>query len=84
MIRAKVVDRRYPAAIEIAAYYVIAEALTNIARYARASEARIEVTADEDRLIVGYPTMVRAGRIPRPARIARTGGCLAAIGGQWR
>ena len=51
------VDRRLPESIEVAAYYVIAESLTNVAKHARASgvtvragfagdELRLEVTDD--------------------------------------
>ena len=34
--------------VEIAAYYVVSEALTNTAKHARASAAEVEVTADAD------------------------------------
>ena len=37
-------DERYPTPVESAAYFVAAEALTNIAKHARASTARITVT----------------------------------------
>ncbi|WP_433074264.1 HAMP domain-containing protein [Dactylosporangium sp. CA-052675] len=43
-------DRRLPEPIETAAYHVAAEALANTARHARASHARLEVTALGDRL----------------------------------
>jgi signal transduction histidine kinase len=36
-------DRRLPEPVEIAAYYTVAEALTNTAKHARASAAQIEV-----------------------------------------
>jgi signal transduction histidine kinase len=39
-------DRRLPEPAEVAAYYVVAEALTNAAKYAEASEVRIDVQAD--------------------------------------
>ena len=37
------VDERLPARVEAAAYYVVAEALTNVAKYARASAVRVDV-----------------------------------------
>ena len=43
---------RFPAAIEAAAYFVCAEALTNVAKYAHATHARIEVHHDAARLVV--------------------------------
>jgi signal transduction histidine kinase len=46
------VDERLPAPIESAAYFVVAEALTNVARYAKASRARVEVRRDDDELLV--------------------------------
>jgi len=46
------VAERPAAAIEVAAYYVIAESLTNVAKYARATVAHVEVRALGDRLLV--------------------------------
>jgi GAF domain-containing protein len=42
------VDERLPDQIEIAAYYVVAEALTNIAKHAHASVVDVQVTTDGD------------------------------------
>jgi signal transduction histidine kinase len=41
------VDTRLPEAVEVAAYYVVSEALTNTAKYARASAVQIAVFARE-------------------------------------
>jgi signal transduction histidine kinase len=38
--------------VEVAAYYVVAEALTNVSKYASATVARVEVRALGDRLLV--------------------------------
>ena len=46
------VKRRLPEPVEVAAYYAVAEALTNIAKYAGASAAEVEATAREDVLQV--------------------------------
>jgi signal transduction histidine kinase len=43
---------RLPEPIEAAAYYVAAEALTNMAKYAQASEARVRVGRDDGRAFV--------------------------------
>jgi signal transduction histidine kinase len=43
---------RPPDPVEVAAYYVIAESLTNVAKYARATVARVEVRALGDRLLI--------------------------------
>jgi signal transduction histidine kinase len=41
-----------PQPVEAAAYYVVSEALTNVARYADASRARVRVSRDSNRLYV--------------------------------
>jgi signal transduction histidine kinase len=43
---------RLPQKVEAAAYFVVAEALTNVARYAEATHARIDVTRDDGRVTV--------------------------------
>jgi PAS domain S-box-containing protein len=45
-------DERYPDAVEAAAYYVVSEALANVAKYARAKEAVVRIAADGDTLVV--------------------------------
>jgi signal transduction histidine kinase len=40
------------AAVEAGAYFVVAEAVTNVARYARASRATVEVAREGDQLVV--------------------------------
>src|SRR5262249_18419775 len=45
-------DRRPPPAIEAAAYYVVAEALANVAKYAHATRAVVSVTMDDEQLRV--------------------------------
>jgi PAS domain S-box-containing protein len=45
-------EERVPADVEAAAYYVTAEALTNIARYAHATSAQVTVRRDDGTLLV--------------------------------
>ncbi|MCW2688101.1 MAG: histidine kinase,GAF protein, partial [Mycobacterium sp.] len=44
------VDRRLPESAEVAAYYLVAEALTNAAKHARACEVDVRLEADDDSL----------------------------------
>jgi signal transduction histidine kinase len=44
--------RRLPEPVEAAAYFVVAEALTNVVRYADATSARVAVSRDGDRVLV--------------------------------
>jgi signal transduction histidine kinase len=45
-------DRRLPAEVEATAYFVVSEALTNVARHARAEIVDITVSLDHRRLTV--------------------------------
>jgi signal transduction histidine kinase len=55
------VDGRLPEQIEIAAYYVVAEALTNTAKHAHASVVDVEVAAGDGVLHVGVRDDGRGG-----------------------
>jgi signal transduction histidine kinase len=46
------VDRRLPEAVGVSAYFVVAEALTNVARYAEATEATVRAAYADGRLTV--------------------------------
>ncbi len=46
------VGHRLPESVEVAAYYVVAEALTNAAKHASASEVAVRAAADGDELAV--------------------------------
>ena len=48
----EVSSRRFPAAVEAAAYFICSEALANVAKHARASRASIRVAAEEGLLTV--------------------------------
>ena len=52
---------RLPENVEAAAYYVVAEALTNVARHSRASVARVRVTADDELMVVEVEDDGRGG-----------------------
>jgi signal transduction histidine kinase len=46
------VDRRLPESVEVAAYYVVAEALTNAAKHSQASGVSIRAIAEDDELLI--------------------------------
>jgi signal transduction histidine kinase len=58
------VDRRLPEQIEVAAYYVVSEALTNAAKYARASVVVVEVEQRNRMLCVIVQDDGRGGADP--------------------
>jgi signal transduction histidine kinase len=45
-------DRRLPSGVETAAYFVVAEALTNVAKYAQAREATVSVQGEDGYVVV--------------------------------
>jgi PAS domain S-box-containing protein len=51
-VRVEVSDGRYPASVESAAYFVAAEALTNVAKYANASTVRVSASSSDVALIL--------------------------------
>ena len=46
------VDGPLPQTVEVAAYYLVCEALTNVAKYASASCASVDVTQQDGQLVV--------------------------------
>ncbi len=86
------VDRRLPETAEVAAYYVVAEALTNAAKHAQASEVRVSCEADtanlnlkiQDDGIGGADLSLGSGLIGLKDRVEAVGGRLeiASIAGQ--
>ena len=77
-------DTRFAPAVEAAAYFVVAEGLTNIVRYSGASAARIEVTHAERALELTISDDGRGGADPATGtglrglvdRLATVGGSL--------
>jgi signal transduction histidine kinase len=55
------VTRRPPASIESAAYYIVTEALTNVAKHADATSARVSIARRGDRLAIDISDNGRGG-----------------------
>jgi signal transduction histidine kinase len=78
------VDRRLPESIEVAVYYVVAEALTNVAKHAQASEVSVSAVAADDELSLiitddgtgGAVTGAGSGLIGLKDRVAALAGRL--------
>jgi signal transduction histidine kinase len=51
-VRLSVSDRRWPETIELTAYYIVAESLTNITKHAHASVVDVELMPDDAGLVV--------------------------------
>ena len=78
-------DARFAPEVEAAAYFVVAEGLTNIARYADATGATVELRTEDDRLVVRVSDNGRGGADPAAGSGLRgLADRLAAIGGELR
>lgn len=74
---------RLPAAVEATAYFVVAEALTNVSRYADATHATVGLASEGDRLVVEVSDDGRGGADPAHGSGLRgLGDRVAAIGGK--
>jgi signal transduction histidine kinase len=58
------IAERAPAAIESAAYFIVNEALTNVARHASATRAHISIARAGDRLVVEIRDNGKGGADP--------------------
>jgi signal transduction histidine kinase len=67
-VQLEIDDERYPAAVESAAYFVVAEALTNVAKYADATLARVAASCTQGRLVVTVEDDGVGGATPSPGR----------------
>ncbi|HET6547832.1 MAG TPA: histidine kinase, partial [Solirubrobacter sp.] len=78
------VEQRLPPPVEAAAYFLVAEALTNVARYAEATSARVDVHCDHGELVVqvaddgvgGVDPEAGSGLRGLDDRVAAVGGTL--------
>jgi signal transduction histidine kinase len=65
--------RRLPAAVDLAAYRVVQESLTNVVRHAGASRAEVTVTHGDDEVVVEVTDDGRAGPAPASGNGAGSG-----------
>jgi signal transduction histidine kinase len=82
------VERRLPQQVEVAAYYVVSEALTNVAKYAHASLVNIDVRANESAIeltirddgIGGADPTRGSGLVGLKDRVEALGGTITVAG----
>ncbi len=80
---ARLPDRRLPPAVEATAYFLVAEALTNVGKYASASRVTIEASCDDRMLQVRVEDDGAGGADPaRGTGIRGLEDRVAALGGQ--
>jgi PAS domain S-box-containing protein len=75
-------EQRLPAAVEATAYFVVAEALTNISRYAGASTAMVMAAVDNGRLVVEVRDDGRGGADGNGSGLRGLADRAAALGGE--
>jgi signal transduction histidine kinase len=83
-VRIDAPDGRYPSSVETAAYFVVAEALTNVAKYAHATSATVTVRpTDDGGLRVSVTDDGRGGADPaHGSGLSGLADRLAALGGR--
>jgi signal transduction histidine kinase len=77
-----VAEDRLPPDVEATAYFVIAEALTNVAKHARAGEARVTVRSDASALRVEIADDGVGGAFPGGSGLLGMEDRLEAVGGR--
>jgi signal transduction histidine kinase len=75
------VERRLPESVEVAVYYVVAEALTNAAKHAHASTVTVTVDADDVRVRLSVSDDGIGGADPRGSGLIGLKDRVEALGG---
>jgi signal transduction histidine kinase len=75
---------RLPAAVEATAYFVVAEALTNVAKHAQATRAEVTVHIEDDRLRIDVRDDGIGGARPDGSGLLGLGDRLAVLHGRLR
>jgi signal transduction histidine kinase len=75
---------RLPAAVEATAYFLVSEALTNVAKHARAGHAEVTVRIEDGTLAVGVRDDGIGGARPDGSGLLGLADRLAALDGQLR
>jgi signal transduction histidine kinase len=73
---------RFPAAVEATAYFVVSEALTNVAKHARAGRAAVTARVEDDTLRVEVRDDGVGGVRPEGSGLVGLGDRLAALDGR--
>jgi signal transduction histidine kinase len=80
----RVTGERFPAGIEASAYFVVAEALTNVAKHARAGRAEVTAHVEHGALRVRVRDDGVGGAQPDGSGLVGLGDRLAALDGRFQ
>jgi signal transduction histidine kinase len=82
-VEVRIPETRFPPAIEVTAYFVVAEALTNVSRYAAATMATVHAAVEDHALSVAITDNGRGGADPgRGTGLKGLDDRVAAVGGR--
>ena len=81
-VRVEIPDERYPSEIEASAYFIVAEALTNVAKHSRAARAEVTVSAEGRQLRVEVRDYGIGGADPQGHGLLGIADRVTALGGQ--
>jgi len=83
-VRTDLTARRLPPEVEASAYFIVAEALTNAVKHARATQAEVTATVSADRLLLVVRDDGVGGAEPEGHGLLGIGDRVAAFGGRLR
>ncbi len=82
-VRIEIPGERLPALVEVAAYYLVAEALTNAVKHAQASSASIRVAAEDGLVVIEIADDgIGGATVERGSGLLGLADRVAALGGQ--
>jgi signal transduction histidine kinase len=81
-VQVQVPAERFPAEIEASAYFVVAEALTNVVKHAHARRVEVRASVDDGMLRVAVRDDGHGGANPRGHGLVAMGDRVTALGGQ--
>jgi len=82
-VRIEIPGERLPALVEVAAYYLVAEALTNAVKHAQASSASIRVAAEDGLVVIEVADDgIGGATVERGSGLLGLADRVAALGGQ--
>jgi signal transduction histidine kinase len=83
-VRLEISDERFPPAIEASAYFLVAEALTNVTKHSGAERAEVTAAANDGLLMVEVRDDGVGGADPEGTGLIGAGDRVATLGGRLR
>jgi signal transduction histidine kinase len=83
-VRMEIPDERHPSEVEASAYFIVAEALTNVVKHSRAERAEVKASVEDGDLRVEVHDLGIGGADPQGHGLLGIADRVTALGGQLR